>query len=155
MPVRSTPFKHAAVDDSGELTLPRVATAFWIIDRDLRITTAYGAGFDTLSLHPELDTIVGLDLFEYFKTDNPAFESIANHLRALGGESVDCESRLRGRVAEVRLEPLRMRGEVVGVIGLHSTSPSTACSGSSWSVRSRSTRWEPWPGASRTTSTTS
>ena len=117
MPVRSTPFKHAAVDDSGELTLPRVATAFWIIDRDLRITTAYGAGFDTLSLHPELDTIVGLDLFEYFKTDNPAFESIANHLRALGGESVDCESRLRGRVAEVRLEPLRIRGEVVGVIG--------------------------------------
>jgi signal transduction histidine kinase len=117
MPGRSTPFERAAVDDSGELTLPRVATAFWIIDRDLRITTAYGAGFDTLSLHPELDTIVGLDLFQYFKTDDPAFESIANHRRALGGESVDCESRLRGRVAEVRLEPLRMRGEVVGVIG--------------------------------------
>jgi signal transduction histidine kinase len=117
MPGRSTPFEHAALDDSGELTLPRVATAFWIIDRDLRITTAYGAGFDTLSLHPELDTIVGLDLFEYFKTDDPAFQSIANHLLALGGESVDCESRLRGRVAEVRLEPLRIRGEVVGVIG--------------------------------------
>ncbi len=31
--------------------------------------------------------------------------------------SVDCESKLRGRIAEVRLEPLRMRGTVVGVIG--------------------------------------
>lgn len=105
------------IDEVGQLALPRVATAFWIIDRDLRITTAYGAGFDTLSLHPELDTIVGLDLFQYFKTDDPEFQSIANHLLALSGESVDCESRLRGRVAEVRLEPLWMRGEVVGVIG--------------------------------------
>ena len=117
MPGRSTPFEHAAVDDSGEFALPRIATAFWIIDRDLRITTAYGTGFDTLSLHPELDTIVGLDLYQYFKTDDPAFESIANHQLALGGQSVDCESKLRGRVAEVRLEPLRIRGEVVGVIG--------------------------------------
>jgi len=116
-PGRSTPFELPAVDDSGEFTLPRIPTAFWIIDRDLRITTAYGAGFDSLSLHPELDTVVGLDLFEYFKTDDPEFESIANHLIALTGQPVDCESKLRGRVAEVRLEPLRRHGEVVGVIG--------------------------------------
>jgi signal transduction histidine kinase len=114
---RSTPFDVSAVDESGELILPRIPTAFWIIDRDLRITTAYGPGFDSLSLHPELDSVVGLDLFEYFKTDDPEFESIANHLIALTGKSVDCESKLRGRVAEVRLEPLRSKGEVVGVIG--------------------------------------
>jgi two-component system, cell cycle sensor histidine kinase and response regulator CckA len=105
------------VDEVGRNALPRIATAFWIVDRDLTITTAYGPGFETLSLHPELDSIVGLDLFQYFKTDDPEFESIANHLRALAGESVDCESRLRGRVAEVRLEPLRAQGEIVGVIG--------------------------------------
>jgi signal transduction histidine kinase len=116
-PGRTTPFEHPAIDETGIPVLPRIPTAFWIIDRDLRITTAYGPGFDTLSLHPELDSVVGLDLFEYFKTDDPEFESIANHLIALTGTSVDCESKLRGRVAEVRLEPLRSQGEVVGVIG--------------------------------------
>ena len=117
MPGRSTPFEPSAVDESGELTLPRIPTAVWIIDRDLKITTAYGPGFESLSLHPDLDTVVGLDLFEYFKTDDPEFESIANHLIALTGKPVDCESKLRGRVAEVRLEPLRRHGEVIGVIG--------------------------------------
>jgi hypothetical protein len=76
-PGRSTPFELSAVDESDEITLPRIPTAFWIIDRDLRITTAYGSGFDSLSLHPERETVVGLDLFEYFKTDDPEFESIA------------------------------------------------------------------------------
>jgi signal transduction histidine kinase len=117
MPGRTTPFELSAVDDSGQLMLPRIPTAFWIIDRDLRITTAYGPGFDSLSLHPELESVVGLNLFEYFRTDDPEFESIANHLIALTGKPVDCESKLRGRVAEVRLEPLRSQGEVVGVIG--------------------------------------
>ena len=116
-PGRSTPFELSAVEESGEGILPRIPTAFWIIDRDLRITTAYGPGFDSLSLHPELDTIVGLNLFEYFKTDDPEFESIANHLRALDGKTVDCKSKLRGREAEVRLEPLRSQDEVIGVIG--------------------------------------
>ena len=117
MPGRSTQQELSAVDESGQFVLPRIPTAFWIIDRDLRITTAHGPGFDTLSLHPELDSIVGLDLFEYFKTDDPEFESIANHLIALAGKPVDCRSELRGRVAEVRLEPLRSQGEVIGVIG--------------------------------------
>jgi two-component system, cell cycle sensor histidine kinase and response regulator CckA len=117
MPGRSTPFELSAVEATDEFILPRIPTAFWIVDRELRITTAYGVGFDTLSLHPELDSIVGMDLFQYFKTDDPEFESIANHLIALTGTSVDCESKLRGRVAEVRLEPLRSHGEVIGVIG--------------------------------------
>ena len=117
MPGRSTPHELSALGESGQLILPRIPTAFWVIDRELRITTAYGPGFDSLSLHPELDSIVGLTLFEYFKTDDREFESIANHLKALSGRPVDCESKLRGRVAEVRLEPLRSHGEVVGVIG--------------------------------------
>jgi signal transduction histidine kinase len=116
-PGRSIPLELSAVDESGYPVLPRIPTAFWIVDRELKITTAYGPGFDSLSLHPELDSVVGLDLFEYFKTDDPEFESIANHLIALTGKPVDCESKLRGRVAEVRLEPLRRHGEIVGVIG--------------------------------------
>jgi signal transduction histidine kinase len=116
-PGRPAPFELSAVDESGEFDLPRIPTAFWIVDRDLRITTAYGPGFDSLSLHAERDTVVGLDLFEYFKTEDPEFESIANHLIALTGTAVDCESKLRGRTAEVRLEPLRAQGEIVGVVG--------------------------------------
>jgi signal transduction histidine kinase len=114
---QSTPFEPSIADEPVKLVLSLIPAALWIVDRDLRITTAYGPGFDSLNLHPELDTIVGLDLFEYFKTDDPEFESIANDLRALGGESVLCESKLRGRVAEVRLEPLRADDEIIGVIG--------------------------------------
>lgn len=90
-----------------QAVLSLVPAALWVVDRSLRITIAFGPGFDSLSLHPELDSIVGLDLYEYFGTDDPEFESIANHLRALEGESVVCESRLRGRIAEVRLEVVR------------------------------------------------
>jgi signal transduction histidine kinase len=114
---RSTPFEPSVVDEPVQLVLSLIPAALWIVDRDLRITTAYGPGFDSLGLRPDLDTIVGLDLFQYFETDDPEFEAIAHHLCALGGESVICESRIRGRVAEVRLEPLRAQGEIVGVIG--------------------------------------
>jgi signal transduction histidine kinase len=113
----ATPFEPSVVDRPVERVPALIPSALWIVDCDLRITTAYGPGFDSLGLHPELETIVGLDLFEYFGTDDPGFESIASHVRALDGESVICESKLRGRVAEVRLEPLRAEGEIVGVIG--------------------------------------
>ena len=116
-PYPSTQLEPSIVDEPVQLVLSLLPAALWIVDRHLRITTAFGPGFDSLNLRPELDTIVGLDLFQYFKTDDPEFESIANHLRALDGESVVCESRLRGRVAEVRLEPLRAKGQIVGVIG--------------------------------------
>jgi signal transduction histidine kinase len=114
---RSTPFAPSIADEPVQLVLSLIPAALWIIDRDLTITTAYGPGFDSLGLHPELESVVGLDLFEYFKTEDPTFESIANHLRAFDGESVLCESKLRGRVAEVRLEPIRVGNEIVGVIG--------------------------------------
>jgi signal transduction histidine kinase len=111
------PFAPSVVDEPVQLVLSLIPAALWIVDRELRITTAFGPGFDTLGLHPELESIVGLDLFEYFSTDDPSFESIANHLRAFDGESVVCESRLRGRIAEVRLEPIRVGDGIVGVIG--------------------------------------
>jgi signal transduction histidine kinase len=113
----STPLAPSIADESVQHVLSLIPAALWIVDRDLTITTAYGRGFDSLGLHPELETVVGLDLFEYFKTEDPTFESIANHLRAFDGESVLCESRLRGRIAEVRLEPIHVDGEIVGVIG--------------------------------------
>jgi hypothetical protein len=108
-PGRSIPLELSAVDESGYPVLPRIPTAFWIVDRDLRITTAYGPGLDSLGPRPGLDSVVGLDLFEYFETDDREFASIAYHLRALDGKPVDCEGKLQGRVAEVRLEPLRTR----------------------------------------------
>jgi signal transduction histidine kinase len=114
---RSTPLAPFIADAPVQLVLSLIPAGLWIVDRDLTITTAYGRGFDTMGLHPELESVVGLDLFEYFKTEDPTFESIASHLRAFDGESVLCESRLRGRIAEVRLEPIHVDGEIVGVIG--------------------------------------
>ncbi len=62
---------------------------------------------------------VGLTIYEFFQTTDPACEPIAQHLRALAGETVDYDTRWQDHLYRNRLEPLRdARGGIIGVIGV-------------------------------------
>jgi len=99
------------------LMVEQVGAILWTTDRDLRFTASQGAGLADLGLSP--NQVVGCSLFEYFQTDDPDFQPIAAHLRALEGESVTYEHTWTGRTYHTRLEPLRaVSGEIIGVIGV-------------------------------------
>jgi PAS domain S-box-containing protein len=100
-----------------QFVVGQVPAVLWTTDQELRFTSSGGAGLKGLGLKP--GETVGVTLFEYFRTDDPEFEPIAAHRRALAGEPVSYDFEWRGNVYEVLVEPLRDRGGgVIGCIGL-------------------------------------
>jgi PAS domain S-box-containing protein len=99
------------------LLTQQVPAVLWSTDRDLQFTSSTGAGLAALGLQP--NQVVGMTLYKYFGTDDPAFLPIAAHLGALRGESLSYEVEWAGRTFESHVEPLRgARGDVEGVIGV-------------------------------------
>ena len=94
----------------------RMPAVMWTTDADFQITFSAGAGFAAPSWHP--NQTLGISLSEYMQTDDSQSPLLAAHLRALAGESANCEIVWNGRTFEVCVEPLRDSGErIVGCIG--------------------------------------
>jgi PAS domain S-box-containing protein len=87
-----------------ELLLAQMPAILWTTDTDLRFTSSTGAGLAGLDLAP--NDAVGLTLFEYFGTDDPAFLAIAAHRQAMTGRSETFETEWKGRVFHVHVEAL-------------------------------------------------
>lgn len=84
----------------------------WSTDTDLKITCALGTGLSALNLEP--NQVVGMSVYEYFRTNDPKF-----HLRALQGESLSFEIPWMGRTYQAHLEPLRnAEGGITGCLGV-------------------------------------
>ena len=99
------------------LMVDKMPAILWTTDRNLRYTSITGAGLAGIGATPK--QMVGLTLFEYFKTDDPNFKSIAAHRRALAGESVTYEIEWMKRAFESHVRPLHdSEGELLGVIGV-------------------------------------
>jgi two-component system, cell cycle sensor histidine kinase and response regulator CckA len=100
------------------LLTDQLPAVIWSTDLDLCFTYSAGAGLRFIAGTPgEEDNC--LSLFEYFGTDDPNFKPIANHLRALKGESVAYEMDWMGRTFDAHVEPLRdPQGEIIGCIGI-------------------------------------
>jgi PAS domain S-box-containing protein len=97
--------------------MERMPAILWTTDKNLRYTSAVGAGLETLGLRS--GELTGQTLFEYFQTENPRFPSIAAHRRALAGESVTYQLEWQKRVLESHVQPLRSsEGDLLGVIGV-------------------------------------
>src|SRR5687768_10432155 len=94
------------------LVSEQIPAGLWSTDRDLRLTSGFGAGFT-------MQQGVGDSLYSYFKTKDPLFPPIAAHRAALAGESVPYEFRWEERTYQARVEPLRnAEGEIIGVVGV-------------------------------------
>lgn len=97
------------------LLVEQLPAALWTVDKNLRFTSAVGAGLARLGLKPNLAG--GLSLLEYFGTTDFTFLPIAAHRRAIAGEPVTFHSEWKGGSYTCHVEPLRSKaGELQGAI---------------------------------------
>ena len=83
--------------------------------KDLRFTSALGAGLARLGLKP--NQIVGVSLMDYLETNDQTFLPIAAHRRATKGEAVTFHVEWKGGSYTCHVEPLRTaEGELQGAI---------------------------------------
>jgi PAS domain S-box-containing protein len=95
--------------------IEQLPAVLWTVDKDLRFTSALGAGLARLGLRP--NQIVGLSLQDYFETSDPTFVPFAAHHRAVAGESVTFHVEWKNGSYACHVEPLRgADGEVLGAI---------------------------------------
>jgi PAS domain S-box-containing protein len=130
---RALPHSHGAVrTDSAEyghaetirrqnaawlrLLTDQVPAVLWTTDTALVFTSSTGAGLRALGLRP--NEMVGVSLFNYFRTRDPKFPPIATHRRALRGESGIYEREWGGRTFQTHVEPLHdANGAIIGTLG--------------------------------------
>jgi PAS domain S-box-containing protein len=102
---------------SLRLLTDQVPVVVWSTDQHLRFTSVTGAGLTALGIKP--GEIVGTTLREYFAEHDPNEAAETMHRRALEGESIHVESRLREREYEVHIEPLHDdTGSTIGTVGV-------------------------------------
>lgn len=93
----------------------QLPAALWTVGKDLCFTSALGAGLARLGL--KANQIVGVSLFDYFETPDPAFLPIAAHRRAIAGEPTTFNVEWKGGSYTCHVEPLRSaEGELQGAI---------------------------------------
>jgi two-component system cell cycle sensor histidine kinase/response regulator CckA len=93
----------------------QLPAVLWTVSKDLCFTSALGAGLTRLGLKP--NQIVGVSLFDYFETPDPAFLPIAAHRRAIAGEPTTFHVEWKGGSYTCHVEPLRTaEGELQGAI---------------------------------------
>ncbi len=99
------------------LMTEQMPAILWTTDSELRFTSSLGAGLGGLGLKP--NEKVGVSLYEFFQSKDPALLPIAAHRRALQGESVTYEFEWTGNWYHSHVEPLRDPGGTIqGVIGI-------------------------------------
>jgi len=99
-----------------QVLVDQMPVIFWSTDLNLQFTMSIGGALRSLDLQP--NQVVGMTLFEYFKTDDPEFPAIASHRRALRGTPSDYEIDWDGRVYQSRVEPLfEPDGKISGCFG--------------------------------------
>ncbi len=96
------------------MVLSQLPAIVWTTDRDLRMTSLTGAGLAALP-----GSLRQLRWHSLQEAMDPAHATVADHGRALAGESVQFEADLEGRTYWSRVEPLRdLDGKVTGCLGL-------------------------------------
>jgi PAS domain S-box-containing protein len=99
------------------LMLDQIPAVVWTTDTELRFTSSLATGLRSLGLEP--NEVVGLSLFDYFRTDDAEYLPIAMHRRALQGEPGTYEDAWENNAYQSHVEPLRDDdGQIVGVVGV-------------------------------------
>lgn len=99
------------------LIVRQIPAVLWSTDENLRFTSSFGSGLQSLRLEP--NEVVGKTLFEYFQTDDAGFLPIAMHRRALEGGAAAYEVSWNGRDFESHTQPLRDgNGKIIGTLGI-------------------------------------
>jgi len=89
----------------------------WTTDRELRFSSAVGAGLIAMGVAPQ--QVVGVSLADFFAGDPGAARNLAAHEAALRGQGTSTDARFGARVYQCRIHPLRdAAGQITGTIGV-------------------------------------
>jgi signal transduction histidine kinase/CheY-like chemotaxis protein len=113
---RMPAFREAA-DIRLAFVTHQLPSIVWTTDRDLRLTSAIGAGLVPLNINPE--RVVGLRLQKVLGARASDDALLAAHGQAIAGEGVMLDWSSRNMVWQCWVEPLRdPGGGIVGAIGI-------------------------------------
>ncbi|HKV46621.1 MAG TPA: ATP-binding protein [Candidatus Acidoferrales bacterium] len=102
-------------DTRLRLLIEQLPAVLWTVDKDMRFTSALGAGLARLNLKP--NELVGMRLADYLQTADGTYPAVAAHRRALAGEPVTFHLEWKGGSYACHAEPLRgPQGEIQGAI---------------------------------------
>ncbi|MFC1544613.1 PAS domain S-box protein [Gemmatimonadota bacterium] len=110
--------KETGVDDElFKTTVKQFPGIIWCVDKELKFTLSEGLGLDGLGLKP--GKVVGMSLFEFFKTSDPNHEYLVKHRQALAGAIVNYESTVNSILYSSSIAPLRNEsGKIIGALGI-------------------------------------
>lgn len=95
----------------------QMPAVLWTMDQNLKFTLSVGSALESLGLKP--NQVVGMHLFDFFKSTDENLLPIATHLQALRGEEVTYESQWEGEWFYSYLGPWRDRDQkIIGTIGV-------------------------------------
>ncbi|HEY6466697.1 MAG TPA: PAS domain S-box protein, partial [Candidatus Acidoferrales bacterium] len=95
--------------------IEQLPAVLWTVDRDMRFTSAVGAGLARLGLKP--NELVGTKLADYLQTSDGTYPAVAAHRKALNGEPVTFHLEWKSGSYACHAESLRgPQGEIQGVI---------------------------------------
>ncbi len=99
------------------LLLAQFPAVLWTTDHELRYTSTDGSALTTVGLQP--GDGIGRSVYDFFATTDPTMPAIAEHLRALAGQSGAYEAVWSGHTYSSHVEPLRdAEGAILGTIGV-------------------------------------
>jgi signal transduction histidine kinase len=98
-----------------DLVMRQMAGVFWVVDRDLKILRAGGQVGGVVGYTP--GTFQGKTIHDVAAMDPMNTDTVANHRRALAGETVVIETEYRGKLLATMIGPYRRGDEIVGAIG--------------------------------------
>lgn len=99
------------------LLVQQIPAILWATDKQLRITSALGAGLAAFGLDKE--QFVGSSMLDNLSTDASEVTPVSAHMKALRGQSLNYEMSCKGRSFQVQVEPFRNANqEITGTISL-------------------------------------
>jgi PAS domain S-box-containing protein len=97
--------------------IEQMPAVLWATDAQLRFISSVGAGLAALGLSP--NQVVGTSVIDFLGTDDPNYEPLALHYRALKGQSGTTTLTFRDRAYHAHVEPLTDHaGQVCGTVGV-------------------------------------
>lgn len=106
-----------AATERLRLVLGQMPAMVWTVDADLRFASIEGGSFASLGHEPS--KMVGVVIYDYFKTSDRNYKPIAGHEDAVRlGKSSTYEIVWVNRTYHVHLDPLRdHQGNIIGAVG--------------------------------------
>jgi two-component system, cell cycle sensor histidine kinase and response regulator CckA len=98
-----------------EQVMRQMPALYWVVDRELNII---GAGGETLGITGyKGESWAHRTIYDVAKADPMTTDTVANHQRAIAGETVVVETEYRGKLLATVVGPYRRGNEIIGAIG--------------------------------------